>query len=422
MDIGRKFLTKVVDEGQVLTAVRSGIDPNYFDNDVAGVYGFVLRYFNAYKRAPTRDTILHTYPGFDFVDDIRLEPIEYYIDEIQKSKRREILEQTLFEASQTYTKDPALAEEQIRKGLSKLSITQKTFKDIDIAEHAEEALLRYDKKKANPGVDGIPSGWKTLDYQTLGWHGGEFAVLVGEKYMGKSWLMIWLAYKAALAGERVLFVTKEMTQQAIETRFHSVYASVCYDSLRRGELSSIEEKRYRDKIKELTRSNVHFIIARNGVNTIQDIHSKIIETDATIVFGDSIYLFPIDSTTQTGGEVNKRLLISQRCKETALTLGVPFIVSVQAGRRKTKERKPDIDDIEWSNAFSQDADTVFFIHRDELDRETNRTQVHLLKSREGDLAQFYCNADFTYMNFDEREDQMTPTTDVFTEGEIESLF
>jgi replicative DNA helicase len=154
------------------------------------------------------------------------------------------------------------------------------------------------------------------------------------------------------------------------------------------------------------------------VYTIEDIEMKAVETDATIVLADSVYLFDPDNRRSYSGEPSRRLAVSQKCKEIAQNLEVPFIVSVQAGRKKTKERVPDLDSIEWSNAFSQDGDTVFFLECDDLDKELRRSHFYLLKSREGQPAEFFVHRDFQTMNFADRPDVDRPSTNVFEDDEV----
>lgn len=420
MDISVGFITALIDSGAINEIQRQGITQDFLDDDTGGVFRYILNHYREYKSVPSRDAVARAFPNFEFGETS--EPIGYYVDELKGSYRRAVLEEKLDEVARIYIEDTEKAETLLRDTLTEIQIAGTAIQDIDFAASATDRVEAYRNRKANPGANGILSKWDSLDYQTLGWQPEEFAVLVGEKYVGKSWGMLWMAIAAALQKQRVLFVTKEMSQEAILRRVDSIYARVCFDSLRRGELSNAEEDRYVEAMEELQeKKDFHFKVARNGINTIEDIEHKAQEVNADIIFGDSIYLFNPDSRQQfrAGMETQRRQAVSHSCKLAATKLGVPFIVSVQAGRNKRgKDGVPSLDDIEWSNAFSQDGDTVFFVQKDELDRELKRSQMFLLKSRDGDLARWYINQDYTTMDFSERPDESEPTTDVFQEDDV----
>lgn len=412
MDSARGLVTKLCDEGQWLEVLRSGITPEFLDNESGPVLNFIGRHFTEYKKVPTRDAVKNAFPNYEFASYD--EPIAYFIDELKETYRRNLLEEEFEKLGSVYTSDSSKAEKILRDTIAKLQITSKTHKDVDVAETAFDRYEAYLERETQPPEDGILTNWPSMDYQTLGFHPEEFIVLVGEKWVGKSWVMLWLVYQALLQNERVLVATQEMTPQAIIKRFDAIYSGIRFDALRRGELTEQEKKRYKEKMNEFRESNYSLTIARDGLHTIEDIETKAIETDATIVFADSVYLFPPNRNwSQGGGETAKRMAISQTCKRIARNLEIPVVASVQAGRKKKKDAQPTLDDIEWSNAFSQDADTVFFVEKTALDVELRRRKNWLLKSRDGDEAQFYFDADFEFSQFGERTgDTDEPTTEI----------
>ena len=410
MDIPRGLLTKLIDEDRLNDVVRSGITPESLqDAECSSVFSFVTRHYSEHKQVPSRTAVKNAFPNFEFAE--YKEPLSYFIDEHKEIHRRGVLEDALLAATRTYADDTKQAESILKNALGELVVAQKSFRDVDLVKDAEDRVKKYDERADNPGADGILTAWPKVDYLTLGFHAEEFIVLVGEKYMGKSWVTLWMAYQAMLQGERVLVVTKEMSQDAMARRFDSIYASVKFDSLRRGELSDVERQRYQKKLE-------------NGVDTIEEIQSKAVEVDATIVFIDSVYLFnPDGKSWGNQGEVQRRIAISQRCKAAAKTLGIPVVVSTQAGRKKNKSDGADLDRIEWSNAFSQDADTVLFLDKDDVDKELSRAWIHVLKSRDGDVGSCAIHTDFEYMKFS--EDSSTtpePTTTINIDEEDETVW
>lgn len=421
MDISRGFITKVIDEDKVNYANREGITPKFLAEVDIPVWNYVNRYYTSYKNSPSRTVIQNAFPSFSFSEE-RAE-LDYFISELKEAYRRNVLEDGLNDAAKDYTRDTQKAETRLRRTLAELSVTAATNTDVDLVATAGDRYDDYLQRAANPGINGIRSSWGSLDQETLGWQAEEFIVMVGEKFIGKSWKLLWLAHQAAQQGHRVLFVTNEMSSAACARRYDSIYSQIPYNSLRKGELSNVEQERYKEALEALAASSHKFVIAREGIQTVQDIETKAVEHDSTIIFGDSIYLFDPFPDYKYQDETKKLKVVSPLCKRIARNLGVPFIVTVQAGRRKTKDREINLDQIEYSNAFAQDADTVFFVHKDDVDKELSRSQIHLLKVRDGgEEASFYVEDNFNYMTFNESKDRFKPTTDIkFDDEEVIDL-
>lgn len=418
MDLARGLITKLIDQDKLNEVNRSGIDESFLgDDECAQVLSYVRRHYAEYKKVPTRDAVRNAYPNFDFA--VYNEPLEYFIDALKETYRRGVLEDALLESNRLYANDTTKAEEALRKALAALAVTQRSFKDLNLSETASDRIEAYAKRKENPGATGVLSGWEKIDYSTLGWSPEELIVLVGEKYMGKSWLMLWLAHQAMSQGERVLFVTKEMSAESMANRFDAIYASIKFDSLRRGELSDIEEQRYTDALSSFgqKRGEGSITLAKHGIHSIADIEQKAIEVDATIVFIDSVYLFNADSADRSGSETQRRMAVSQRCKLAAQTLSMPVVVSTQAGRKKSGKPVADLDNIEWSNAFAQDADCVLMITKDDIDKDLGRLKLHILKCRDGDTAVVNVKTDFEYSQFPQDVSDPEPSTDIDIEDE-----
>lgn len=421
MDLQRALVTKLIDEDGLNSVKRSGIDLSFLDNDECKqVFSYIERHYGEYKKVPSRAAVKQVFPNFSFVD--YPEPLEFFIAQVKEGFRRAVLEEALLEVNRLYTEDTRAAEHRIRDALKAIAVTQRSFKDLNLVESAEERIEEYKSRKEH-GVAGVVTGWNKLDYQTLGFHPEEFIVVVGEKYIGKSWLMLWMAYQAMLQGERVLFATKEMSAEDLADRFDSIYAGVQYDSLRRGELSTSEEARYYAALTDLgSRGGEGSItMARHSIATIADIEQKSVEVDATIVFIDSVYLFSAESSDDRSSETQRRMAISQKCKNTAQALGIPLVASTQAGRRRTSKPEPGLDNIEWSNAFAQDADVVMEVIRDDIDKELDQAWIHLLKCRKGQETNTCVKMDFNFMKFNEITASKEPTYDVLNK-EDETLW
>lgn len=90
------------------------------------------------------------------------------------------------------------------------------YQVVSMAEFSEEAKARFD----NWGkLQGISTGFPSLDSLTLGLVGGELIIIAGATSRGKSLLAMSIANNVAKRGKRVLFVTLEMTHAELTSRY-----------------------------------------------------------------------------------------------------------------------------------------------------------------------------------------------------------
>src|SRR4051812_17498877 len=133
MDLSRGLITKLIDEDRLNEVNRSGIDETFLhDAECEQVLSYIKRHYTEYKKVPSRNAVKQAFPNFDFAT--YNEPLEYFIDSIKETYRRAVLEEALLEANRSYSSSTKRAEETLRTALAGLAVTQRTFKDIDLAE------------------------------------------------------------------------------------------------------------------------------------------------------------------------------------------------------------------------------------------------------------------------------------------------
>ena len=125
-----------------------------------------------------------------------------------------------------------------KAGSARLHIFDADYKDIDFAK-SKGALLRYQElrraiKDPNSFVARTP--WASLNRMIKMLRSGETFVLASRTSLGKTWQLLNWAHFLAEAGAKVLFITREMTTEAIEDRVEALHFKLPYDLLREGKL------------------------------------------------------------------------------------------------------------------------------------------------------------------------------------------
>lgn len=206
---------------------------------------------------------------------------------------------------------------------------------LDHVEGARERLKNYGK------MQGISSGYPSIDKLTKGFVNGEVTVIAGKTSYGKTTLAINMANKVALQGYRVLFVTLEMTHEEITSRYMYVNGGETEDFLTVAANTVFQEN------DELDWTDIDGLIA-NAKR----------ELDVNLVVIDHLHYFTreLDKVAEDLGRITKEL------KKNAVRHNLPILLISHV--RKTGEGKAaTIDDLRGSSYIAQDADVILMVGR-----------------------------------------------------------
>jgi replicative DNA helicase len=218
----------------------------------------------------------------------------------------------------------------------------------DFTEAAREHMKSFGR------MQGISTGYSTLDRLTMGLVGGEMIVVAGKTSMGKTALSINIANNVALNGIPVLFVTMEMTHKEITAR----YMNINKDS----------EDSY-DRVSALT------LFQKNDELNWQSIDALVEkakdEMGVGLVIVDHLHYFTreLDNVAEDLGRITKEI------KKNAIRHDVPIILISHV--RKT-QGEADIESLRGSSLIAQDADIVLMVGRNP---DTSQMMVKIEKNR-----------------------------------------
>jgi replicative DNA helicase len=253
----------------------------------------------------------------------------------------------------------------------------------DVVRHMQAAILR------RGGLVGIPTGYAGLDYLTGGMEGSQLIIIGGRPAMGKTAIGVGIAARAAAQGARVYFWGGEMSAGQVMMRIVAAEARLPLAAVRRGavaeggslrplepdgpELAEAAEAARRvaglplrwDDQPSIT---VHALRARLRR------HKRRFGLDLVVV--DYLGLLRGSPEVARQGRYAEAGEISRTLKATAKELGVPVLALVQLNRalESRENKRPILADLRDSGDIEQDADTVWFIHREHYFLEKARPQ------------------------------------------------
>jgi replicative DNA helicase len=202
--------------------------------------------------------------------------------------------------------------------------------------------------------------WHALD-EVLngGLKAGELTILASRPSVGKSTAALQMAYCAVAQGVKVAFYSLEMPRMALIKRLVSSTARVPHDALIRGELDGES----RSKIVEaLNRIEKYPLAILDDKFKLSDILGDVSKSQPGLVIIDYIGL--VETSGRWENRNQEMSSISRRLKQSAQSLGIPFLVLAQLNRLSDVEnRRPRCSDLRDSGSLEQDADAVIFLHQ-----------------------------------------------------------
>ena len=261
---------------------------------------------------------------------------------------------------------------------------------LDVFNQLQEAATR------NTKIIGVPSGFRDLDAETMGWHPGQLIIVAARPGMGKTSFMLNTALSSALQAQTSVAVfSMEMTKAELTMRLLSMEARV--DAGRLKNASRLQESDW----KHLQRAagemqNAQLFLDDTPALNILELKSRCRRIQSQHGLGLIVvdYLQLMRGLGNRGGGSSSReqeiAEISRGLKGLAKELSVPVLAASQLSREveRREKKKPQLSDLRESGAIEQDADIVLFIHRDKDNPElANEAELIIGKHRSGNTGE-----------------------------------
>ena len=362
-----RLLNSIIDSGDYVSAVNSGVENVFVE--FRDIWNFVVGHYDEHKKVPSKDTVKHHHPDFDFVTTP--EPLKYYVDE---AKRESLAYQTRTIVSKAHAILGELGPKEslsfLMEETSKLYKFSSSLKDTDLAGEWKDRVesLKERSTKDNNELQGIPSGINVIDKTFGGWQPGDFIVLLGWTGVGKSFIARLFAVNAWKAGYRPLIISLEMNKmqegQRLDTLLNNGEGYFTNTDLVRANPAIVDKY---EKWAEEMFAGKHAIhlVTSEGLETADQnmVQAKIDQYHPDLVILDYHGLF--DDATGSKTETEKAKNLSKAFKRIAVKNNVPIIdVAAVTMSEGHSERPPELEEVAWSKQLAYDADLVLAIHRD----------------------------------------------------------
>jgi len=257
---------------------------------------------------------------------------------------------------------------------SELSKINEIF-DLSDTQHIYEIGIKrlndyWELAKSESNLLGVPSGYTKLDRLTHGWQEPNLIIIGARPSIGKTFVSLHFALNAAKLNCPTVFFSLEMSKNELFDRIISIDTKTNPSKIKSGDLTESKLKIIESGISKL--NNCPLYIDDNASLHVIELKAKcrrlVSKYGIKLIIIDYLQLMK-GSRERNGNREQEISSISRGLKLLAKELKIPIIALSQLNR-DAENKKPMLSNLRESGALEQDADNVFFIHR-EIDFNTN---------------------------------------------------
>lgn len=282
---------------------------------------------------------------------------------------------------------------------------------VSAKEAAARAIDHIERMHVSgDGMEGVATGWSSLDKLTRGLEPSSLVILAARPSMGKTTFGVQLAQQvAAKADKPVLVFSLEMSVDALGLRMISSLGRIDHDKVRSGKLEGADEwANLTLAVNKMAALNLH-IDDQSGL-TVQDI---IVRAKRFHREHGGLSLIVIDylGMIALAGKIENQNIaigkITAALKGLAKSLKVPVVLLSQLNRNleQRPNKRPVMADLRDSGSIEQDADLIAFIYRDEVyhpdSADAGTAELIIAKHRNGTTGTLRYAFIGQYCRFDE---------------------
>jgi len=260
----------------------------------------------------------------------------------------------------------------------------------------EEDLDR--RWKLQGKLSGMDTGLVDLNYMLEGVQFGEQFVVGARPSQGKTALGLSLFKHMAFNGIPSLFISLEMSVEAVMRRLLSMHMNVTLREIRRGTYNEGQVQKFILFQSECARHPMHIVDGVGGIGVRElcsIVRRKVIQHGIKFVVIDYLQkIKPAERHEKRTYEIGD---ISGRLKSLAVECNIGLLTLAQLNRENTKEkgRPPRLSDLADSGQIERDADTVGLLHK-----TPDKTMLIIAKQRDGETGIINLVFDGSYVRFE----------------------
>ena len=248
--------------------------------------------------------------------------------------------------------------------------------DVDLITQWQQSYAHvkhaHDQVAAGESI-GLPFGVPSLDKLTGGMQAPDLITIVARQGEFKTWMSLWFATNASIAGAKVLYASLEMSPQQIAMRVNTLMRRMLAKTysdrfkyqfsnmgLMMGAVDLKEYRRYLIRAKKDIKKGFIVPNAQNGFSMATMV-AKCEQHQPDVAVFDYFGLGVGNDLTKGGENWIQAVQTSRMAKHNiARQFDIPFILNAQANRQAADAQDaPELHQISLTDALGADSDQVF---------------------------------------------------------------
>lgn len=375
------LLYTLINKGDIETLYK--LKDKFFKQNDADYVLFVQDFYSQYNKLPDINTVESKF-------NISLIPNNekptYWYKEVIKKYQEYVIEQAIISSA----KQKNNAVDIFQKAL----IDYNSELDVEIVDYsdAKRRIQSYNALKLNKGVSYLPTGNDEFDVFSSGYKRADLWTIGGYEGSGKTWMLLRMAswldeyMMAQNIKKNILIVSGEMDALELEERLDSIKCGLNYGRLSKGELTTIEERKYKNYLGGFD-SNIRIV---DSFDNLKDIGHYINVYRPAITFIDGSHLL---ASSYDWTELAK---ITAGMKKMTRNSKTPIVNTTHLKADKGRSANGgNIDDFAYTKGYTRDSDIVGVMYASDEMVLQNRIGLDWVKVRRGTRTQIVFENDYT---------------------------
>ena len=378
VDLQRLFVEFLSQDQDLFVRVNAILDPMFFDRELRKTVEFVQSHATEYQALPTLDQI-------KAISNLELQPLKdvddrhkkWFVDEFEIFCRHKALESAILKSADLLEKGEygpveRMVKEAVQLGLAKHMGT-------DYWKSPAERIERIRNQRG-----GISTGWAEVDKKLYGgFNRGELNIFAAPSGGGKSLFLQNLALNWALAGQNVIYISLELSEELCSMRLDSMLTGMNTREV----FKNADDVDLKVRMQGKDAGKLQIVQLPNGitVNTITSFIKEYEVKNNIKIDGVCVdyldLMMPAQSKVSPSDLFIKDKFVSEELRNFAVENDILLATASQLNRSAVEEVEFDHSHIAGGLSKIQTADNVIGIFSSQAMRERGRYQIQFMKTR-----------------------------------------